>query len=63
MKHTHLDFGCLRTENPISDGQMYILSRIQSYLETPSIWCSMTLTLFLILVITNMIIGYKYWNT
>lgn len=55
----HMDFGCNRSDNPMSDGMAFIFNKGQGFLETPSCWWGMTVTLFLVLLICNMMVGYR----
>jgi len=43
----------------MSDGMAFIFNKGQGFLETPSCWWGMTVTLFLVLLICNMMVGYR----
>ena len=56
----HIDFGCLRTDNPLNDAGRFWIGKVQTFMESPSCWTGIVLTLFLVIVVCNMIVGYRF---
>lgn len=56
----HLDFGCLRTDNPLHDAGRFWMGKVQTSMESPTCWTCIVLTLFVVIVVCNMVIGYKF---